>query len=297
MVVDFIHPSSFRWTCGREARSAQTPSLLRSRAIRFFFFFLYLVPVAYCSGRSSLRMRPPPEEIGYPVAMKAAGGGGGKGFRVAHAPEELEKAFVGRLRRGRALLRRPDGLRRALPRGPAPRRGPDPRRRPRQRRPPRRARLLDPAPPPEADRGVPRARASPPSCASGSPRSASRPRGPSATAAPGTIEGLLADGEYYFLEMNTRVQVEHSVTEMVTGIDIVREQIADRRRRAAVVRAGRRRAARPRDRVPHQRRGRVEELRPRAGRDRPLPRARRPVRARRLRRRGRLAPCCPTTTR
>jgi len=41
----------------------------------------------------------------------------------------------------------------------------------------------------------------------------------------GTIEGLLADGEYYFLEMNTRVQVEHCVTEMTTGIDIVREQI------------------------------------------------------------------------
>ena len=41
----------------------------------------------------------------------------------------------------------------------------------------------------------------------------------------GTIEGLLQDGEYYFLEMNTRVQVEHCVTEATTGIDIVREQI------------------------------------------------------------------------
>src|SRR4029077_15536359 len=41
----------------------------------------------------------------------------------------------------------------------------------------------------------------------------------------GTIEGMLQDGEYFFLEMNTRVQVEHCVTEMTTGIDIVREGI------------------------------------------------------------------------
>ncbi len=41
----------------------------------------------------------------------------------------------------------------------------------------------------------------------------------------GTIEGIQVGDEYFFLEMNTRVQVEHCVTEMVTGIDIVREQI------------------------------------------------------------------------
>src|SRR5213075_2885755 len=42
----------------------------------------------------------------------------------------------------------------------------------------------------------------------------------------GTVEGLLSpDGEWFFLEMNTRIQVEHTVTEMATGIDLVREQI------------------------------------------------------------------------
>lgn len=166
------------------------------------------------------------EEVGYPVAIKATGGGGGKGFRVALTADELEEAFDGASREGEKFFS--DGrvyIERYLPN-------------PRhievqiladtqgntihlgerdcsiQRR---HQKLIEEAPAPAwvvddelrakiGKIGVDAAKAV-------------------GYVGAGTVEGMLQDGEYFFLEMNTRVQVEHCVTEMVTGIDIVREGI------------------------------------------------------------------------
>jgi acetyl-CoA/propionyl-CoA carboxylase biotin carboxyl carrier protein len=163
-------------------------------------------------------------EIGYPVAVKAAGGGGGKGFRVALSEDELEKAFEGAAREGEKFFSDSTVyLERYLP---------DPRHVEVQvladghgnvihlgerdcsiQR--RHQKLIEEAPGPLVDDAL-RARIG--EIATDAARAVDY-RGA------GTIEGLLQDGEYFFLEMNTRVQVEHCVTEMVTGIDIVKEGI------------------------------------------------------------------------
>ena len=179
---------------------------------------------AVASAEDALRIAQ--SEVGFPLAVKAAGGGGGKGFRVALGEEQLKDAFEGASREGEKFFSDPTVyLERYLP---------DPRHVEVQvladrhgnvihlgerdcsiQR--RHQKLIEESPAPEwivspelrariGAIGVEAARAV-------------------AYVGAGTIEGLLADGEYYFLEMNTRVQVEHCVTEMTTGVDIVKEGI------------------------------------------------------------------------
>jgi acetyl-CoA/propionyl-CoA carboxylase, biotin carboxylase, biotin carboxyl carrier protein len=164
------------------------------------------------------------ESIGYPVAIKAAGGGGGKGFRVAESEDELEKAFEGASREGEKFFSDPTVyVERYLP---------DPRHVEVQvladdhgnvihlferdcsvQR--RHQKLIEESPAPAVD---PERREQIGKIGTDAARAVGY-------RSAGTIEGLLQDDDYFFLEMNTRVQVEHCVTEMVTGIDIVREQI------------------------------------------------------------------------
>ena len=165
------------------------------------------------------------EEIGYPLLIKAAAGGGGKGMEIVEAPADAEQAFERARRQGQSYFANPDVYVEKLIVDPrhvevqvlADAHGNVVHLGERdctiQRR---HQKLVEETPSPAADAalrerigaiGVEAARA----CGY---RSA------------GTVEGLLTrDGDYFFMEMNTRIQVEHTVTEMVTGLDLVREQI------------------------------------------------------------------------
>ena len=164
------------------------------------------------------------KDLGYPVAVKAAAGGGGKGFRVALTPGDLKDAFEGARRESEKFFA--DSvvyLERYLPH-------------PRhveiqvladghgnavylgerdcsiQRR---HQKLVEETPSPVVSADL-RKR-----MGEASVRATEAVGYHSA----GTCEYLVSGDEFYFLEMNTRIQVEHTVTEMVTGIDLIREMV------------------------------------------------------------------------
>ena len=165
------------------------------------------------------------EEIGYPLLIKAAAGGGGKGMKVVGSAAEAAQAFESAQREGQAYFADASVyVERYLE---------DPRHVEVQvladahgnvihlgerdctiQR--RHQKLIEETPSPAVG---PTLRSRIGKIAVDAARAADY-------RSAGTIEGLLApDGSYYFMEMNTRIQVEHTITEVVSGVDIVRAQV------------------------------------------------------------------------
>jgi len=165
------------------------------------------------------------DELGWPIAIKASAGGGGKGLKAVASTEEVERAFEAARREGQAYFSDPAVyVERYLE---------DPRHVEVQvladeigavihlgerdctiQR--RHQKLVEETPSPAIDSDL-RAEIG---------RIAVEAARAVGYRSAGTIEGLLSrDGDYFFLEMNTRIQVEHTVTELVTGLDLVREQV------------------------------------------------------------------------
>jgi acetyl-CoA carboxylase biotin carboxylase subunit len=163
-------------------------------------------------------------DIGYPVIIKATAGGGGRGMKVAKSPEELEVAFRTARSEAKAAfgndevyiekyLQKPrhieiqvfgDGKGKAVHLGE--------RDCSLQRR---HQKVLEEAPGPAI---TPKMRAEIGAICANAVAKISY-------IGAGTIEFLYEDGKFYFIEMNTRLQVEHPVTEAIFGVDLVREQI------------------------------------------------------------------------
>ena len=164
------------------------------------------------------------DDIGYPVILKAAGGGGGRGMRIVRAPDALAEASMLTAQEAARFFGNPDIYMEKFLQKPrhveiqiiADRHGHaiwlGDRDCSMQRR---HQKLIEEAPAPGIDRAL---------IAEIGERCAASCRDIGYVGA-GTFEFLYEDGQFYFIEMNTRIQVEHPVTELVTGLDIVALQI------------------------------------------------------------------------
>jgi acetyl-CoA/propionyl-CoA carboxylase biotin carboxyl carrier protein len=184
-----------------------------------------IVPGVTEPVESAAEVRRLGDELGWPIAIKASAGGGGKGLKVVRSADEAERAYESARREGEAYFsdsavyveRYLEDPRHVEVQILADTHGDVIHLGERdctiQRR---HQKLVEETPSPAVDHEL-RARIGEIAVA------AARAVGYRGA---GTLEGLLSrDGDWYFLEMNTRIQVEHTVTELVTGLDLVREQI------------------------------------------------------------------------
>ena len=185
-----------------------------------------LVPGYHGEKQDAAFLEKEAARIGFPVLIKPSAGGGGKGMRVVDWKVFLCRSARGVEARGQILLRRRSRADRALPRAPAAHRGPGVRRYARQC-----ACISSSATArcSAATRRCSRKRRPP-----AFPQTKRMEMGAAAVAAAraigysgaGTVEFIAEqDGRFYFMEMNTRLQVEHPVTEMITGLDLVEWQL------------------------------------------------------------------------
>ncbi|MFL5918921.1 MAG: acetyl/propionyl/methylcrotonyl-CoA carboxylase subunit alpha, partial [Gaiellaceae bacterium] len=183
-----------------------------------------IVPGVTEAVESAERVRELGDELGWPVAIKASAGGGGKGLKVVRSADEAERAFESARREGEAYFsdaavyveRYLEDPRHVEVQVLADAHGNVIHLGERdctiQRR---HQKLVEEAPAPTVS-SLLRARLG---------EQAVRIARHIGYTSAGTVEGLLVGEDFYFLEMNTRLQVEHPVTEMTTGVDLVAEQL------------------------------------------------------------------------